>query len=60
MDHMCLKDYLLQYYYKVAKMEIVEFANIADLDETAHYELSHLDLHGLQLQLFLYMLKIRA
>ena len=29
------------------KLKIVEFANSVDLEETAHYELPHLDLHCL-------------
>ena len=37
--------------FKVPEMKIVEFANGVDLDEVAHYEPPHLDLHCLPFSL---------
>ena len=43
---------------KVPKNEnINEFANSKDADEAAHYEPPHLELRGLQVQLFFFLFR---
>ena len=41
------EEFLWSLHRLVPEMQIAEFANSVDLDEVAHNELSHLDLHCL-------------
>ena len=46
-DHMCRRHLLCSLTLKVPETKIAEFSNSVDLDEVAHDEPPHLDLHRL-------------